>query len=585
MTFKDVLEMDNKVMRAKLAAANEKMVPYIRARLGRRHSHSNVATPSDDLMLHAKAVQTIKLDELLADARPHVARRLRNMFEDMRRQPAEVLEPGPRFLVPASDVEQLQEAGVIEPFAGGAPHSYVRYFSVKEILKMRRRPIMWPFDFLRDSSYVSELTLPSVREYTQKVLLGKFACCFDLASSFWQVPLPDDVNFIMKDASGAEWRVTRVPFGVDCGSEILQLIVEELAFMAVQQANVAAHTCVHVDNAMCIADSQELADAWAAQFKSVCAKYNVTLNDEPELNAARRATDFAGIHFDFRKRRVSLRESFVKSLPELDEATATFQDLERAVGKLVYGLAVLQIPMHRFHFFFKWFRRQLAKLARGDATISWRSVPRMTDFARFALRDMLEAVAANRPALVHALKRPTAADMMGMTADDLPIIVTDATLTSCGAVIYERGQIIEAFGMAFGQEAASMAAAESAAVLVAIERYKDRIKGGTFVLLVDNSTTELAVRRGHAKAFSVDLAVAAVEERLRELNAAVLVSRVSSGDNVADAPSRGKPLSVACVAASKAAADEAVAIATSVGARRRAIHGRGGVGARTRLAR
>jgi hypothetical protein len=127
--------------------------------------------------------------------------------------------------------------------------------------------------------------------------------------------------------------------------------------------------------------------------------------------------------------------------------------------------------------------------------------------------------------------------------------VTDATLLSFGWFCTSQ-EVVEAYGGSFAVAGASMAAAESAAVVAAVTRFEVELSHKSFVLLVDNSTVEVALRRGKAKDLAVDLAVDTIVAILTCISAHALVARVSSADNVADAPSRPRPLKQACIDAS-----------------------------------
>lgn len=100
---------------------------------------------------------------------------------------------------------------------------------------------MWPKEFLLDSMYSSQFSLSSVSTYAKLVLAGTRAVCFDLAASFWQILLPSSVNFVLQAADGSTWRVDRLPFGVDCASEIMQLVVEELVYITLLCGDCRAH--------------------------------------------------------------------------------------------------------------------------------------------------------------------------------------------------------------------------------------------------------------------------------------------------------------------------------------------------------
>lgn len=477
------------------------------------------------------------------------------------------LNPDPtaaKFQVPIADLNKLRAACVVSPFEGSSDCSTVRYFSVLELTKNRRRPIMWPKEFLAESTYSSQFSLSNVSTYARLVLAGASAVCFDLAASFWQVLLPSSVNFILQAADGSKWRVDRLPFGVDCASEIMQLIVEELVHLTLQDTQCPLATAVHIDNLIAVGEPHETSQ-FATAFKRVCATYSVTLNEEV-WNTPSSVTQFAGLHLDFQLKGVKLTDRFINSVPAIASLN-TFSALESFMGKLLYGAAVLHLPLFRFHFFIKWYRRRLSDLSFGR--ILWQDKPLLTLRARQALHALHAAVIANDLAKIQPSRVATRCDIP-CHPDDLPILVTDATLSGFGAVLYEKGEVVESYGGAFDHIAPSMAVAESAAVVAGLARFAARLRGTTFVLLVDNSTAESAFKRVSARHHAIALAVDTVTRMLIRLNAKVLVARVASGDNVADAPSRGRPLNQACIQATRDAAhlaiDKLALTHTSVGA-------------------
>ena len=226
----------------------------VRSCLTRRNRLTKVAHGSQlGKPLHCKKVQPMHLARLLNDMSPRVAQRIRTLLADLGRSPAQQGEVSARFRVPTGDLELLKSADVVEAFSatGGTP---VRYFTVYEAVKERRRPIMWPWTFLLCSDYTSQFSLNEVGTYCQAVHKGNNACAFDLASSFWQVLL-ESCNFVLVDENGNKWRIKRMPFGVDCASEIMQLIVEELGRMARVHAGLRddeVSLYVHIDNIMCV---------------------------------------------------------------------------------------------------------------------------------------------------------------------------------------------------------------------------------------------------------------------------------------------------------------------------------------------
>ena len=537
--------------------------------IGRRSRISKVA--SDDelrtLPLHAKTVPPMHLKALLQSARPQVAKRVTSLLEGLKGSKAQPWRDIQRhFKVPQEHIELLEKAGFATRFNGAGEESatQVLYFCAVENSKgkQRLRPITWPKEFLkRVSTYVSEFSLPSTPEYAELVHEGSHAVAFDAASSFWQVPLDEDVVFLMEDVKGQRWRVNRLPYGVDCASEVMQLIMEEIVHIACNNMPVKPVVKVHIDGCIAVGP-EEVVKSFKTTFVQQCRTFGLTLNVE-ESNEVNTVMPFAGLVLDFATKKVRLQQKFIASLPRVD-SVQNYQDLESLVGKLIYGAAALRFPLHSVHRFIKIWRRRLSQLAAGD--IAWRDPVTLTRMSSLALTALRDHVARNT--WTEVLLPASRFDPSKITtADDMPILVTDATLKSFGACLYEKGHLVEAYGSHFTEEAPSMGVAESAAVLAGLSRFNQRLRGRTFVLLVDNSSTQTAVERGKSQHATMDLATHMIHNLLRSIDAKVVVARVSSFDNVADAPSRGRDIDEACVAASKQAAEQALDLArrTSVG--------------------
>ena len=511
--------------------------------------------------LHCKKVQPMHLARLLNDMSPRVAQRIRTLLADLGRSPAQQGEVSARFRVPSGDLELLKDADVVEAFAatGGTP---VRYFTVYEAVKERRRPIMWPWTFLLCSDYTSQFSLNDVSTYCQAVHKGNNACAFDLASSFWQVLL-ESCNFVLVDENGGKWRIKRMPFGVDCASEIMQLIVEELGRMARVHAGLRddeVSLYVHIDNIMCVG-SHAAVTKWRAAFLHICESYCVTLNDDPD-NDVGQHVEFAGIRFNFRKdgqgKKVRPRDSFISGIPSFDLACQTFTDLESCVGKLLYGMAIRQMRAHRFHEFIVWWRTCLSSLNR--ACYSWESRPMMRPVVAEQLKTMIAEVSSTEYVKVPRSVVVTSVDELGAdaSADSVPILVVDATLSDFGGVLYERGRVVAAYGERFVKRAPSMGLAEISGALGMVRRFADRLRGRAFVLLTDNTACELGIRKGKSSHLDMDSAAFAIHALVADVNARVLVGHVDTKCNAADAVSRAKPLDESAVAASKEAASDAI---------------------------
>jgi hypothetical protein len=286
------------------------------------------------------------------------------------------------FRASQHDIAQMLLAGVIAPvhltLGELPPGSITYYFSVAEHAKHRRRPIMWPKAFLLNSTYHSEFSLCSVEKYVQAVHDGVSAVTFDLAASFWQVILPAETQLYIVGVDGQVYRILRLPYGIDAASEIVHLLVSEVARLAAMTASV--RTYVHIDNVMAVGSLLDTT-AFAAAFKSLATSFAMTLNDEPG-NLPAPTTTFAGIRFDFVGKSVRLADRFVERLV-VPPRPYSWSALESWIGKLLCAAAILGLRLYRFHYLVKYYRRRLSDLAK--ARLLWSATAALPPFA---LRDI-----------------------------------------------------------------------------------------------------------------------------------------------------------------------------------------------------
>ena len=538
----------------------------VRSALGRRNRFSKVARGKQlKSPLHAKNVAPMHLDLLMKQMLPQIAKKITSMLISLQSAPCDQAPVDAKFRASLQDAAELRAAGAIESTEfTGKNYTSVRYFTVYEALKDRRRPIMWPWMFLLCSDYQSEFSLSNVSQYCKSVFAGSHACAFDLSASFWQVVI-ENCNFVLQDESGKLWRITRLPFGVDCASEIMQLIVEELGRIATVRAGLKSADVtlfVHIDNIMCIGD-QDVVRRWKKAFLQVCDSFNVTLNDEPRNNAVSQECEFAGILLDFASDTVRPRDSFINGLPEAAGALASFTSLESCIGKLLHGLAIRQFSASKYHRLFKWWRLCLSRLARG--TMSWETRPFVAADVRAELESALAVVGNKSMSRVRRCPILRADDItpQDVANDAVPTLVVDATLDSFGGVLYERGHVVAAYGEKFRKPAASMGLAEIAGALAMIDYFSSRLHGRCFVLLTDNTSCESGVRKGASSHLDMDRAAYAIHSLLEHIDAKVHVAHIDTKANVADSLSRLRPIDESKIEVSRKRAQEVIGLLTS----------------------
>jgi hypothetical protein len=504
--------------------------------------------------LHAKRVPTLRWDSVLALMAPEVAARVSELLATCVGSCARSAEEWrPQWCVPVADASKLLDSGAIVPFLDdGSPIVQIRYFSVAEVTKRRRRPIFWPRLLLVRSSYDAQFRLLSVHEYRQLVHAGSHAVAFDLASSFWQVALPADSRLVMRGADGALYRVTRLPFGHDAAPEIMQLITSAIAEAATKRSSSqtldALRLAVHIDNVLAVGAPAALR-AWSSAFVAICNELHCTLNEEP-ANLVNTHVDFVGMHFNFSSKTVALAETNRQKFDTMNDEYDSLEDLERAIGRVWYAAAVLGMSLVGHYFFVKWWRRRLSALARGSA--SWLQRPSIPSHARTSLQKLLEAARQNVPScvLLHTRRsRP------------LAVVVTDASLTGWGAVLLREGHEPAAVGDAFDVTYSHISIYEAAAAAMGLACFGPDVRGCDVILLVDNTSVEANLRRAlcqrHIREEAAAIFASGILRTLDEFDIHLRVAHIPSASNAADAISRARPLNMTAVADSWLVAVEA----------------------------
>jgi hypothetical protein len=280
---------------------------------------------------------------------------------------------------------------------------------------------------------------------------------FDLAASFWQVHLPPESAFVMRDAHGAWYRVLVMPFGVDFAPEVMQILVDGLARHAADSLppHLSVKTWVHIDNILAVGAPQAT-EAFAKRLVSLAAEYHITLNLEPS-NTPSTLLQFVGMVLDFQNKTTRLSEANVNkflpitTLDSLRLTLTTFEDLERLLGRLFFAQAVLGIHLAHHYFTIKWWRRRLADLAKGR--LLWSHTPNIPSNVYSGLLALIVHCASNAPAPVRDLSRRSTYPAV--------YLATDATLTSWGCVLMRPGYEPTAHGAPFAHPPLDIGEAEA----------------------------------------------------------------------------------------------------------------------------
>ena len=274
----------------------------------------------------------------------------------------------------------------------------------------------------------------------------------------------------------------------------------------------------------------------ASLFLERCKRANAQLNKE-DGNTFSTRQKFVGLKIDLEQGTVCLKDGFAKDIIT-GNSIRTCEDLERAMGKLLYGGAVLGVDWRAYLFLIKQYRRTLSVCARDDK--EWTREFKFWRVARQQFEALLAIVRANQP--VKVLPK-----VIDQEIDDPDYIVaTDATPTSFGGLLLKPGCLPQAFGANFPERIDDINLAESVAAACVLQRFAEEIgsnrpgqRQSKVLLLVDNTSaiSRIANTDKHGR-LDVDGVAPALRALAAKHGFSICVQYIRSQENPADAVSR-----------------------------------------------
>lgn len=501
-------------------------------------------------------------------------------------------QPPPRLRCPAAHAALLVDAGILRPIETCPSNAWcVDYFAVVEtkwsagdepaahvtvdnappatVLCDRLRPIMWPKSFLEHSAYDANLSLPRLPDIRNVVRTRSSAVVPDVASAFWH--LPAGGCFAMQDSLGNWYLIDRLMFGIDAASELCQLAVNAVARHAASGLDI--DLLVYIDGVLAAADDDSITSLWLDKFQRTCDDTHLLLNT---VTPPSQQVVFCGARLDLTGKTVALSARFMVKLARLGipaaNAVVTAGDAEALMARLIYAGAVLALPLHAWWLATKWSRRLASALAanlrnRNESL----SVP---PSVAADLASLFAAVAVNVPVSAVAPPRdgfwtsPRSGDGDPEPLDG--VVFTDATPVGFGAVFAAVGEVPVAYGGKFARQL-PIAVAETAAVALGLSHFGPAIAARAaalrrplrIVLLIDNTTTLHGIDRvasGRRLPLQHAPLLTTIDNIAAQLPMLLSVGYVPTRQNIADAPSRGRPIG----AAELIAADSLLRLATPI---------------------
>ena len=246
------------------------------------------------------------------------------------------------------------------------------------------------------------------------------------------------------------------------------------------------------------------------------------------------------------------------------------EDLERVMGRFLYGSVVLGLRLEQFLFAIKFYRRGLAAAARLPS--KWTSALTPPPCVLRDLTSWQSIILANNPVtpnetLLDDGDSPTA------------VLATDATPNSFGGVLLRAGFEPVAFGGNFGFSM-HINLAEIAAAYIMLLRFAEDLAHSRLLLLIDNtSTISRVLRAARGGCIEPHRIATCIIDLANAYSFKIRVQYIASNRNPADAVSRQQDLDFDLCHLALSMVDEArgrqlTRKTTRVGVVRRAAGGR-----------
>eukprot|EP00744_Colponema_vietnamica_P002292 GILI01003623.1.p1 GENE.GILI01003623.1~~GILI01003623.1.p1 ORF type:complete len:807 (-),score=18.69 GILI01003623.1:623-2758(-) len=435
-------------------------------------------------------------------------------------------------LLPSEDAARLVDNKIARRVLHSDPpaEGYAIPFTVKEHegREAERRFILWTkhFNEWLSSRYSPDLDLKYVGFYLDSVR-GECAALRDLATSFFQVPLPPSVSRKLRffDMANNEYEILRFPMGLSLSVEIMQMICRSIGgdheVVLPQYFHPPGHLDVWVDNLRFISNNNEV-NTWNQQVESAAHDCGVTFKPSATILSSKQY-DFIGVHFDHDKKRVCPSENTINKIPNI-KSSISFLELEKLVGRLIFCASVSRVPLVKHYLTLKWARRLFNRANRGDLDLfSTIKIPP-------SIRAGLRAFIASSTSHFYVLSTPHAH----------VTLFTDASKEGWGAVFVDDINRMRVIGSRWSnlEKQNHINILEGEAVHRAINQL-DLVEhfGKEIRLYVDNTSVQQSMSKGNTRSDNLAPVIDRCVSVLQNFST-VRIGYITSKDNPADFASR-----------------------------------------------
>ena len=274
---------------------------------------------------------------------------------------------------------------------------------------------------------------------------------------------------------------------------------------------------VYIDNILFLGNDREELEKARRHFLETCRRYEVKLSEDSGVDTQ---VVFRGIHFDLSKRVIALKPQYAaKFLDRVCKEKESWADIRSLIGKIIYALQVLQVPLCRIFL--------LLKLLAKNVSTNPNTLIHISPSVRDQIKTISQVISKNSPRTVYTESVTT------------KILVTDAASSTrmWGAILLTHSNVFMSSGhldCMYRDE--SINVAELEAVKKSILHFK--IRDPVLRLLSDNSSTICWIKNGWCPFFYANALLQSILSHCKK----VFPLYVPSGLNPADPLSRSSDL-------------------------------------------
>ena len=249
---------------------------------GTRRPKFNMDRSDPNLPTHIQKVGTLDWEGLQSNMNCDQRTKAKHLWRLLTEHPIVPMR-SPFCEILPGDISRLLEADLIEPVDTEAVVT-TSLFRCDERSKGRARLITWPKranEIMSDPRssffYSPAFSLPDALDLTEELREDEWGFTDDLRISFYQVGLPPGDRHYVFEHLGRKYAMRVLPMGVRPAAELMQLITETIAQIAI--AGLPVRHRSHIDNIKFTGTRQDVAVV-KRNLQEAGKKYHITLHND-----------------------------------------------------------------------------------------------------------------------------------------------------------------------------------------------------------------------------------------------------------------------------------------------------------------